>query len=324
MRTATAWSVSAVGAAAHGSVTTDGSAVTYTPAAGYTGDDSFEYMVSDGNGGSSVATVQITVAPSQTGPATITISKDAQPEHRRRFRFTGSLGSFQLSGDGASPASARTFTVNAGVYTVTERVPANWLLTDIACTPAPKAAVDLSANQVVLNASSGDNITCTFINQKVAVVRAFLFHDSNGNGTRQGREPVNTGWIVNLFDSQNQLTASGVTNRQGKVSFTGLRPGAYTLCEVLQDGLTNVQPCVAFQALPGTTTTVTFANRGAGAVRNSGTDFLMSQITSQKVEDPEVDEDIVANDDAWLNDHAPQEGDESEAANQLYLPVVTR
>jgi hypothetical protein len=316
--------VSAVGAAAHGSVTTDGSAVTYTPAAGYTGGDSFEYMVSDGNGGSSVATVQITVTPSQAQPATITISKDAQPDHRRRFRFTGALGNFQLSGDDASPASTRTFTVNAGVYTVTERVPANWLLTDVVCTPAAKAAVDLTANQVVLNASSGDNITCTFINQQVAVVRAFLFHDSNGNGTRQGREPVNTGWTVNLFDGQNQLAASDITNRQGKASFTGLRPGAYTLCEVLQDGLTNVQPCVAFQALPGTTTTVTFANRGAGAVRNSGTDFLMSQITSQKVEDPEVDEDIVANDDAWLNDHAPQEGDESEAANQLYLPVVTR
>jgi hypothetical protein len=78
------------------------------------------------------------------------------------------------------------------------------------------------------------------------------------------------------------------------------------------------------QALPGTTTAVTFANRGAGAVRNSGADLLLSQFTSQEAADPEVDDDRVANDDAWLNDPAPQEGDESEAANQLYLPVVTR
>ena len=47
----------AVSAVAHGSVTTDGSTVTYTPAAGYTGGDSFAYTVSDGNGGSGVATV---------------------------------------------------------------------------------------------------------------------------------------------------------------------------------------------------------------------------------------------------------------------------
>lgn len=139
------------------------------------------------------------MASSQTGPATITIRKDAQPDHRRRFRFTGSLGNFQLSGDEASPASARTFTVNAGVYTVTERVPANWLLTDIVCTLAAKAAVDLSANQVVLSASSGDNIACTFINQKVAAIRAFLFHDSNGNdwsGVRMAFLPLSLrGWL---------------------------------------------------------------------------------------------------------------------------------
>ncbi len=316
--------VSAVGAAAHGSVTADGSTVTYTPTTGYTGGDSFEYTVSDGNGGSSVATVQITVTPSQTGPATITITKDAQPDHRRRFRFTGSLGNFQLSGDGANSAGARTFTVNPGVFTVTERVPANWLLTDIVCTPATKAAVDLIANQVVLSASSGDNIACTFINQKVAVIRAFLFQDSNGNGTRQSREPVNTGWIVNLFDSQNQLVASGITNRQGKARFTGLRPGAYTLCEVLQDGLTNTQPCTMLQALPGTTSTVTFANRGAGAVRSSGADVLLSQFTGQEAEDPDAEEEVVLTDDTWLNDSAPLDDAASAPANQLFLPVVTR
>ncbi len=55
--------VSAVGAASNGTtaVTTDGSAVTYRPNAGYTGADAFTYTIADGNGGAATATVTVTV-----------------------------------------------------------------------------------------------------------------------------------------------------------------------------------------------------------------------------------------------------------------------
>src|SRR5207302_9073605 len=47
---------------AHGStVVNAGATVTYTPAAGYSGPDSFTYTISDGNGGTASATVSITV-----------------------------------------------------------------------------------------------------------------------------------------------------------------------------------------------------------------------------------------------------------------------
>jgi hypothetical protein len=47
----------------HGSVTNNGTSVTYTPDGGYTGTDTFTYTISDGNGGSDTARVTVEVVP---------------------------------------------------------------------------------------------------------------------------------------------------------------------------------------------------------------------------------------------------------------------
>ncbi len=50
--------------AAHGTVSCSAAGVcTYTPAAGYSGPDSFSYAISDGHGGTASATVQVSVTP---------------------------------------------------------------------------------------------------------------------------------------------------------------------------------------------------------------------------------------------------------------------
>jgi hypothetical protein len=54
-------SVSAVTQGAHGAVTYSGGSVTYTPDAGFLGDDSFTYTVSDGQGGSDEGAVSVRV-----------------------------------------------------------------------------------------------------------------------------------------------------------------------------------------------------------------------------------------------------------------------
>lgn len=56
-----ALSVSAVTQGANGTVTTNGNTVTYTPATGFTGSDSFTYNVSDGLGGTATGLVSVTV-----------------------------------------------------------------------------------------------------------------------------------------------------------------------------------------------------------------------------------------------------------------------
>jgi len=62
-------SVSGVGNPAHGTAVVDvNGTVTYQPGAGYTGDDAFDYQITDGAGGSATATVSVTVLASNDPP----------------------------------------------------------------------------------------------------------------------------------------------------------------------------------------------------------------------------------------------------------------
>jgi hypothetical protein len=74
-----AFAIAAVGAAAHGSVTENGDGtLTYTPEAGFVGDDSFTYTINDGQGGSDIAQVAVAVtAPPPTPPAADVVQFDA-------------------------------------------------------------------------------------------------------------------------------------------------------------------------------------------------------------------------------------------------------
>lgn len=73
-------SVTAVTQGAHGSVVNNGTSVSYTPAANFFGADSFTYSISDGNGGSDSATVNVTVLnvndPPVANDNTYTINQD--------------------------------------------------------------------------------------------------------------------------------------------------------------------------------------------------------------------------------------------------------
>ena len=64
--------VTSVGTPAHGSAVAnaDGT-ITYTPAANYTGADSFSYTIGDGQGGSATATVSVTVTAANDAPVAV-------------------------------------------------------------------------------------------------------------------------------------------------------------------------------------------------------------------------------------------------------------
>ena len=73
----------------------DGS-VTYTPAGGFNGEDSFGYTVSDGKGGSATATVGVTVAElilGTNGPDVIDVSAQSSP-----YKIDGLKGTDTITG----------------------------------------------------------------------------------------------------------------------------------------------------------------------------------------------------------------------------------
>lgn len=72
-----ALAVTAVSTPSHGAATRNGArTVTYTPAAGYTGSDSFTYQLTDGKGGGATGTINVTVlaAPPVAQNATTTVA----------------------------------------------------------------------------------------------------------------------------------------------------------------------------------------------------------------------------------------------------------
>jgi VCBS repeat-containing protein len=76
--------ITSVSGAPHGTTTTDGNFVYYTPTHGYSGSDSFTYSISDSHGGTDTGTVSITVQPNApplkpsrpTGPSSGKIRKE--------------------------------------------------------------------------------------------------------------------------------------------------------------------------------------------------------------------------------------------------------
>ena len=83
--------INAVNNAVNGSVllNTDGT-ITFTPTAGYSGDATFDYTVSDGNGGIDTATVTVTVDDPLPPPNTAQIATDdsGNTEHNTAIIFT--------------------------------------------------------------------------------------------------------------------------------------------------------------------------------------------------------------------------------------------
>ncbi|MEZ4734892.1 MAG: right-handed parallel beta-helix repeat-containing protein [Caldilineaceae bacterium] len=266
--------------------------------------------------------------------STITIRHDAQPDSKTNFRFTGTLGAFQLDDPPKDDRDAYTnqYTVQVapGVYTVSEEVPSGLYLT-ITCDPSAKATINTATNRVTINAGSGDTITCTFTNQKAATIRAQKYHDRNGNRTRQGSEPWLAKWTINLYDAQGALVGAQVTNKLGKVSFSKVRPGAYTMCEVLSSGWINTQPgalnpvyqqpCYPLTAAPGQTVQAVFGNNQTGATRALAADshdgLLFLPVAEPETADEEgIAEEVAEEVDEWVTT--------PDFEQTVFLPLINR
>lgn len=189
------------------------------------------------------ATVTNRHDPSPTG--SITIIKDAVPDDSTlTFAFTGDLGDFNL----VDP-TAPSYTVEnlpAGTYAVTETTPVvasgkAYKLTGIECT-SENVSTSLDTATALIQLQPGEDVTCTFTNQRWPVVRARKYEDLNQNGAHDEGEPWLAGWTIRLYDEQGFTLQTAVTDGDGWVTFDPVALGEYTVCEELQPNWLNSQP----------------------------------------------------------------------------------
>ncbi len=310
----------------------DGSFV-YTPAVGFVGSESFTYQASDGQALSDPAIVAFQVKEKQAAnPATITIALDVQPDSKTNFSFSGSLGTFLLDDltpqDGDAYSNSKTFTVPAGVYTVTEILPTGYLDVNISCNPPAGTIADLTKHQILINAGGGANITCTFVAQRIGQIIAGKYNDHNHNHQRNRNDEWLNNWQMQLYSPFAPQPISQATAGEGRTLFNNLLAGKYTVCEVQQAGWFAITPNVQNPTYKAPCYTVNVAAGQAVWVRFGNSDTpLIATADVTPVEDIVVC-DLPATDDvgnAVAAERDPWEEEEEQAANgTIFLPLIQR
>lgn len=312
----------------------NGSSVIYTPNPGFSGGDSFTYTISDGKGGEATATVSVTVTP-VAAETLITIVLDSRPDANQNVRFTGSapLGRFIL--DDSTPqdtdryTSSRTFSVQPGVYVITETVPTNRLLASITCNGNTSA--DLVNGTATIAIANGETVTCTFVNERPVTIRTRAYEDRNLNGRRNGNDPLLTGWQMAVYrDSSSAIVTSGLTEgNPPTATFSGLLAGTYTVCETLPSGWANSdpgtltapygQPCRSVTLAPAEAVTLLFGNyqQAVSNVLKSPPAVDDAEPSMSVQAESFVDEESTQADELWL-------AQDPAIRAWIYLPAVSR
>lgn len=220
--------------------------VTEAAVSGWSKDDSqCQNLVIDGN------TAQVNGIPTRsctitnTKLATLTIIKDALPNHEQNFSFsTSGLGGavFNLDDDADNTLSNQQVFNNltpGQQYSVTEQATPGWQLTGLTCNNTPQ-----QGNTATVTPGAGQSVTCTFTNTKLVSVSGTKFEVDAG-ASNGGLGTVLSGWTI-FIDSNNngvldQGEQSDVTDANGDYSFENLLYGTtVVLREVLQSGWTQI------------------------------------------------------------------------------------
>jgi hypothetical protein len=183
---------------------------------------------------------------------TLTIVKEAHPSTDETFDFTSNeLGDFSLVGDGSANGQIEFADLSAGDYGVSETAKTGWNLDDVFC-DTESYDVDQDGNLTV-GLHLGDEVTCTFLNDKQNDISGHKFNDVNGNGKWDIGEPTLKNWEIKLtkmcpvvtvaeIACQNQVLATKTTDANGAYSFNDLESGTYKVCETMQANWTQTFP----------------------------------------------------------------------------------
>ena len=145
-------------------------------------------------------------------------------------RVTGTDGSYSFGG------------LQPGNYIVCEVQQPNWFQSRPVATTTPPSGETLAtcpggANGYAFQMGFADQTGNDFGNYQKVTVSGMKFKDRDDDGVKDAGEPGLSGWDIHLFGTDGQGNAVhqvATTGTGGTYSFTGVTPGGYTVCEVLQ------------------------------------------------------------------------------------------
>ncbi len=201
---------------------------TYTPNPGFTGTDTFFYIIDDGRAGQDTGVVTVTVkdnvplAVPDTSTTQVNtpveipvLSNDRDPDNDP---LTVTEVSNPPHGTAAvNPDGSVTYTPDPG-YTGTDT------FTYTIC--------DTHSNCVTADVS----VTV------YGYITGLVYHDLNGSGIQDSGEQGIAGVKVELLDAAGEVIASAVTDENGSYVFPDILPGDYTVRETDPNGYTSTTP----------------------------------------------------------------------------------
>lgn len=226
-------------------------------------------------------------------PASITIVKDAVPNHSQDFAFntTDGFGSFSLDDDNDGTLSnTKIFSDIAtfGEMTITEEITPGWTLTNLTCSVqgTGSQSTDILSRTATLDVEEGDVFTCTFTNTLQQAHLTLIKEVTNDDGGTA----LPSAWTLS---AQGATPISGVSG-SGAVTNAAVDAGEYTLSESGgPSGYTGgTYSCVK--------------NSGAPVVSNSITlepdDTAVCTVTNNDIQPKLIVTKIVVNDNSGTKD----------------------
>ncbi len=206
----------------------------YTPDANFIGEDSFGFRASDAKGAATVATVSITVLPTNTAPVAENLTLSTTQESAVTVNLTAS----DADGDGLTYRIVSTPThgtlTGAGtdwVYTPN----ANFTGVESFTFTANDGQVDAAVATVTITVNAGPN---------EATVAGLVFDDHNGNGQPDAEETGVAGLLITLTPVNGRAghTFSTTTEAGGGWHINSAPFGQYTLRIVGANGIQLATP----------------------------------------------------------------------------------
>ena len=175
-----------------------------------------------------------TAAAAVIFPASITIEKHASPEGSTAFQFTASpspLSNFSLTDNSASSDPTKAFTgiTDFQSYAISETVPSGWSLATITCTVTSPNDGHQTVNNptVTIDLREGENVTCTFSNDRKQGTLTVIKHVVNNDGGTA----TASAWSIHVKSGSSEVAGSPKTGKESPGDTYTLSAGTYSVSE---------------------------------------------------------------------------------------------